>query len=144
MSSLPAQSQTEVSRIVERFDDRLRLARAMEMASSNRLLEAEALLCPGGMMPQSADGLDLLARVHVQQHRFHLARKRWEEALKLGSRQVEFENCLKFLDDYTKQLFRRRLLIWKITLVLLFATLLICVGVHLNLLSLLSQSDRLP
>lgn len=135
MSSLPDQSQTAVSRIVERFEDRLRLARAMEMASSKRLLEAEALLCPGGMMPQSADGLDLLARIYVQQGRFDLARRRWEEALKLGGRQVEFENCLKVLDAYTGQVFRRRLMIWKITLVLLIATLLICVGVHLNLLS---------
>jgi|GEM_PF-2867695 len=139
MSSLPAQSQTEVNRIVERFEDRLRLARAMEMASSNRLLEAEALLCPGGRMPQSEDGLDLLARVHVQQHRFDLARKLWVEALKLGGRQVEFENCIKVLDDYTKQVFRRRLLTWKITLVLLISTLLLCVGIHLNLLSAQSK-----
>jgi hypothetical protein len=134
MSSLPDQFQSEVRRIVERFEDRLQLARAMEMASCNRLLEAEALLCPGGMMPQSADGMDLLARIYVQQGRFDLARRRWEEALKLGGRQLEFENCLKVLDDYTKQVFRRRLLIWKITLILLIATLLICVGVHLNLL----------
>jgi len=143
MSSLPDKCQSQVGRIVERFEDRLQLARAVEMASCNRLLEAEALLCPGGMMPQSADGLDLMARIHVQQHRFDLARKRWEEALKLGERQVEFENCLKVLDDYAKQVFRRRLLIWKITLVLLIATLLICVGVHLNLLSA-QPSDRLP
>lgn len=134
MSNLPDQSQTEVSRIVERFEDRLRLARAMEMASSKRLLEAEALLCPGGMMPQSADGLDLLARIYVQQGRFDTARRRWEEALKLGGRQVEFENCLKVLDDFTKQVFRRRQLIWKISLVLLITTLLICVWVHMNLL----------
>jgi hypothetical protein len=134
MSSLPDQSQTEVRRIVERFEDGLQLARAMEMASCNRMLEAEALLCPGGMMPQSADGLDLLARIYVQQGRFDLARRRWEEALKLGGRQVEFENYLKVLDYYTKQVFRRRLLIWKISLVLLITTLLICVGVHLNLL----------
>lgn len=134
MSNLPDQSQTEVSRIVERFEDRLRLAHAMEMASSKRLLEAEALLCPGGMMPQSADGLDLLARIYVQQGRFDTARRRWEEALKLGGRQVEFENCLKVLDDFTKQVFRRRQLIWKISLVLLITTLLICVWVHMNLL----------
>ncbi len=119
---------------MERFEDGLQLARAMEMASCNRMLEAEALLCPGGMMPQSADGLDLLARIYVQQGRFDLARRRWEEALKLGGRQVEFENYLKVLDYYTKQVFRRRLLIWKISLVLLITTLLICVGVHLNLL----------
>ena len=86
-------------------------------------------------MPQSADGLDLLARIYVQQGRFDLARRRWEEALKVGGRLVEFENCLKVLDAYTGQVFRRRLMIWKITLVLLIATLLICVGVHLNLLS---------
>lgn len=91
--------RAEIQQLAKRFDDRLRLSRASELASWGRLLEAEALLCPKGHLPTCADELDMLARIHVKQGQFDLAKRRWEDALKTGDRRVEFEECLKALED---------------------------------------------
>ena len=121
----------EVQRLVARFEDRLRLSRASELALWGRLLEAEALLCPGRHLPMSADELDLLARIHVKQGQFDLAKRRWEDALKLGDRRTEFEECLKVLEDWL--VFRRRMWIWRVRLamwaVALFLTIWILVRI---------------
>ncbi len=114
----------EVDRVVREFDERLRLARASELASCNRLLEAEALLCPKGVGAASAAELDLLARINVRQCRFAEARKRWEQAIaREESRRGEFEQCLRVLEAYSAQSLKRRLIEWWVTLTLLVISL---------------------
>lgn len=114
----------ELQRIVQRFDDRLRLARASELALCGRLLEAEALLCPGNL-PMSDDALDLLARIHVKQGQYDLARRRWEAVTKNGTRHVESEECVKTLDQWLDH--RYRLLLWRVRFAIWGLILLITV-----------------
>lgn len=117
---MPASTEdrrAELQRITKCFDDRLRLARASELASLGHLLEAEALLCPGMHIPMSAEELDLLARIHVKQRRYDLARRRWEDAIKTGNQRFEYEDCIKALDkwlDYNQRMakWRLRLGLW--------------------------------
>lgn len=110
----------EVTRLVRQFDERLRLARATELASCNRLLEAESLLCPKGAAAASVAELDLLARVHVKQGRFDAAKRRWAEAASRSTdRAAEMERYLKALDAYTVEHYRRRVVIWWASLLLL-------------------------
>ena len=117
--------RADIQQLTKRFDDRLRLSRASEMASWGRMLEAEALLCPERHLPMSADELDMLARIHVKQGRFDLARRRWEDAVKLGARRAEFEECLKALEDWLA--FRQRMLIWQIRFAMWTTALLLTV-----------------
>lgn len=123
--------RSEVQRIATHFEDRLRLSRASELASWGRFFEAEALLCSGKHLPVSADELDLLARIHVKQGQFDLARRRWEDALKLGDRRSEFEECLKVLEDWLA--FRKRMWIWRVRLAMwamaLFLTIWVLVRI---------------
>ncbi|WP_395745396.1 hypothetical protein [Prosthecobacter sp.] len=126
MPAAPIGENQEVTRLVRQFDERLRLARATELASCNRLLEAESLLCPGGAAAASVAELDLLARVHVKQGRFDAAKRRWEEAASRSTeRAAEMERCLKALDAYAVQHYRRRLVIWWTSLLLLTLWLVI-------------------
>ena len=97
----------ELQRIVQQFESRMLLARAAELASAGRLLEAQVLLCPNEATPKSADELDLLARIYVKQGHNDLAKRRWQEALESGERRTEFEECLKALDDYQEQILSR-------------------------------------
>ncbi len=108
------------------------LARAAELASAGRLLEAQVLLCPNEALPKSADELDLLARIHVKQGRNDLAKSRWEEALKSETRGAEFEDCLKALDAYQLQLhqdqiYRHKMMLWGIKLALGVTALLFAI-----------------
>ena len=112
----------ELQRLVERFEDRLRLARATELASCKHFREAESLICPDGRQPCSTDELDLLARIHVQQGCFDLAKNRWSEAARTGGRREEFEECLRVLDEWLDD--RERLLLLRIVLGLWGLTLL--------------------
>jgi hypothetical protein len=114
----------EVLRISQRFDDRLRLARASELALCGRLLEAEALLCSGNL-PMSDDELDLLARIHVKQGQFDLARRRWGAVTENGTRHVESEECVKVLDQWLD--YRYRLLLWRARIAIWGLILLITV-----------------
>ena len=123
--------RVEIQQMARRFEDRLRLARASELASYGHLLEAESLLCPGMHLPMSTEELDLLARVHVQQGRFDLARKRWEDAAKTGNRRAEFEECIKVLDDW--QEFRYQMLIWWTRLGLNLAAILLSAWILIRL-----------
>jgi len=123
--------RSEIQRITIRFEDCLRLARASEMASWGRLLEAETLLCPGRHVPMSADELDLLARIHVKQGRFDLARKRWEDAVKIGDCSAKYEECIRVLDDWLA--YRHRMLIWRIKLGLWLVALLLSIWILLRI-----------
>lgn len=111
--------------LVHTFETRLRLARATELAHSNRLLEAEAILSPGRSLPSSPEHLDLLARIHIRQGRLDLARQRWQTAIKNGGPHAEFEECLAALESYSRQLFQRRVWKWRITLTLCVIALFI-------------------
>ena len=115
MPTITNERRDEVLRIAQRFDDRLKLARASELASCGRLLEAEALLC-SGKVPTADDELDLLARIHVKQGQFDLARRRWSAVAKNGERRLESEECIKILDQWLE--YRYRLLVWKIRIVI--------------------------
>ena len=98
MASPHIRDNTKLGSLLREFDERLRLARATELASCNRLLEAEAMLCQEGVSQATAAELDLLARIHIQQGCFKEARRRWERAISLdeGSRE-KFEECLRVL-----------------------------------------------
>ena len=127
------QRRAEVQRLTTRFEDRLRLSRASELASWGRLLEAEALICPGRHQPMSADELDLLARIHVKQGQFDQARRRWEDAAKVGDRRDEFEECLKVLEDWLA--FRKCMWIWRGQLAMCTVALLLTIWILVRLWS---------
>lgn len=115
--------RAEMQRLTKRFDDRLRLSRASEMAMLGRLLEAEAILCPGRHLPMSADELDLLARMYVKQGHYVLARKRWQDAIIIGERRIEFEECIRVLDLWLEH--RQQLWIWRIRLCMYLVAILL-------------------
>lgn len=116
MDAVSIQANQEVGRLVRQFDEHLRLACASELASCNRLLEAEALLCPEGVALAGAAELDVLARINVKQCRFADAKKRWEQAIsRSGDRRAEFEQCLKVLETYSAQWRKRRMIMWWVT-----------------------------
>jgi len=119
--------RAEAQRITTRFENHLRTSRASELASWGLLLEAEALLCPGKELPMSADELDLLARIHVKQGQYDLARRRWEDAAKIGNPRAEFEECLKVLENWLA--FSHRMWIWKIKLATAVVTLLLSIWI---------------
>lgn len=131
MASPIDERRAEVQQLTKRFEDRLRLSRASELATSGRLLEAESLLCPGRHLPMSADELDLLARIHVKQGQFDLARRRWEDALKLGDGRVEFEECLKVLEDWLA--YRKNMWIWRIRIAMCVVALLLTIWILVRL-----------
>ncbi len=121
-------NSTEIKRLVREFDERLRLARASELASGNRLLEAEEVLCPEGTGSAGASELDMLARLHVRQNRFADARRRWEQAASRDeTRRAEFEECLRVLDDYLARLTKRRLIEWRVSVVMLVVSVLLVI-----------------
>ena len=127
MASPIDERRTEAQRIANRFDDQLRLARACELASMGRMLEAETLLSPGRHLPKSSEGLDLLARIYVKQGHFEQAKRRWEDASKISDRREEFEECIKVLDDWLA--YRQRMLFLRIRLGMWLVAVLLSVWV---------------
>lgn len=112
---------------ITRFNNRVRLARASELALMGRTLEAETLICPGRHLPMSSDELDLLARIHVRQGRYDNARKRWEDAARIGDFRALYEERIKVLDDWLE--YRQRMLVWKIKLGIWLIALFVCIWV---------------
>lgn len=113
------------SRLAE-FDARLRLARASELACHGHLLEAERLLCGGGVSQATAEELDLLARIHVQQGRFGDAKRRWESAIERGGdRRAQYQDCLRVLEEFSAQVMKRRIVEWRISVGLFAASCLV-------------------
>lgn len=125
---------SEAYRIVSRFDERLKLARASELAGGGRLLEAEALLCPLGRHPNSAQELDLLARILVRQGRYDEARQCWREVADGDQRKKDAHDCIVALNGWLDH--RRALFRWRVKLALWFVaanfigTLLVWFGSH--------------
>lgn len=97
----------------KQFDERMKLARACELAQDGRLLEAEGILCQGKGLPQSVDELDLLARIHVRQGRYEDARRRWRDAAKLDGSHSHDE-CIDVLDRWL--VYRHKMVLWRLTL----------------------------
>ena len=91
----------------------MRFARATELARSRRFLEAEALLSPGGQLPDSTSELDLLARILAKQNHYREARRCWEAALKIAPRNEVYRSGIKRLEQVEKFTKLRR----KITLI---------------------------
>lgn len=120
----------DLRQVLREFDERLRLARASELALLNHLQRAEEVLCAGGISKASSAELDLLARIHVRQGRFEDARKRWEKAIDRdeGSRS-KFEECLQELEAFSAKQMKRRLIEWRVSLALLSFSLLIGVWI---------------
>ncbi len=112
-----------LQQILKRYDDRMRLSRASELASSGRLLEAEAYLCPGRHLPMSVAELDMLARIHVKQGFYDIARRRWEDAIKTGERRDEFEECIKVLENFLE--YKHQIWIWRVRLFMHVAAILL-------------------
>lgn len=75
----------------------IRYARAVELARSGKYLEAEAVLLPKGLLPDSPRELDLLARIATLQQQFSRAEKLWEAASRKSSGNVEYSECLEVI-----------------------------------------------
>jgi hypothetical protein len=110
-------------KIAQAFSLRLRLARSAELALAGSLLRAEELLTPGGSLPETAEELDLLARIHVQQRRYAEAHKRWKEALRVSGGKSSYQDALDSLNAYVTVLQRRRrILLFAASIVILILT----------------------
>jgi hypothetical protein len=128
MSASPVLAKKEISRLVLKFDEQLRIFRASELAACNRLLEAAALLCPAGRNASSAAELDMLARINVRQGRFAEARKYWEQAITCDNgKKGEYVQCLKVLEVFSAQYYKQRVIHWWIALGLLTLSLAISI-----------------
>jgi len=92
--SLSAQSTRNV---LQQVFGEIRLARATELAQSERFAEAEAVLREDGYEPETAGELDLLARMAAQQGNFDKARRLWNQALQLEPQNATFQLCLRSL-----------------------------------------------
>ena len=123
MASSIHQRRAQLQGLVKRFDDRSRLASASDLAARGHLMEAENLLCPGMHLPMSSDELDLLARIHVKQGLYSQARRRWEDALKIGGDRIQIEECIESMDHWLE--YKRELWIWRTRLGLYLAAILL-------------------
>jgi hypothetical protein len=74
-------------------------------------------------LPESADELDLLARIYVKQGRYSQARRRWKDALKVGGEHTKFKQCIEALDQWLE--YRQELLFWRIKLGLYLVAILL-------------------
>src|SRR5262245_54841124 len=82
-------------------DGLVRFARVEELAFSNRLLEAESLISPGGA-PKDPNELALIARIRVRQSRFAEGLKLWQQVLRLPSHKAKTEACIERLISYAE------------------------------------------
>jgi|GEM_PF-1702771 len=102
---------------IERFNDRLRLARASELALAGRYIEAEALVLGGGNRP-SYEGYDLLARIQVRNGRFQKAKASWRKSLETGGNEEKIRTYLATLAGHEERVFKKRVLVQRLTLLL--------------------------
>lgn len=95
-------------RVLDSFTYRLKIARAVELASFGALENAENLIMNKGLGPQTPEENDILARIYVLQGRFYDARKIWSSALKLEPQNKSFRNALDSLEKILHDLKNRR------------------------------------
>lgn len=113
------------------FDSRLRLARATELAHSNRFLEAVELLSPKGKLPSDPNELDILARIHLRQKDFNAARRRWLDASSANPDSPIYRQAIDALDSWLE--YRHKLTLWKLKLLLWFLVVSIAMILFISL-----------
>ena len=77
--------------------EHIRFARAAELARIGRYLEAEGILSPKGLMPETSRELDLLARIATLQKQFSRAEMFWQAALQKSPENEDYIECLKVI-----------------------------------------------
>ncbi len=108
----------KIDELTQTFSFHLRLARATELAQVGGFLHAEELLMRGLELPETQEELDLLARIYFHQKKYHEARARWLDALRVSSGKNKYQTCIDSLDQYIISLRRHNLRIGLIACVL--------------------------
>jgi len=101
-------SKQHQKRVLDSFTYRLKIARAVELASFGALENAENLIMNKGLGPQTIEENDILARIYVLQGRYYDARKIWSSALDLEPQNDSFRNALDSLEKIIHDLKNRR------------------------------------
>lgn len=96
-----------VAVVTDRFDRRMRLARASELALSGRLLEAETLLMSKERLPDTWEELDLLARIRVREGKLADALKLWGLGATIPTHSSRAHACIASLQNYAAAKFKR-------------------------------------
>jgi hypothetical protein len=96
-----------LARIIGRFDHRMGLARASELALSGRLLEAETLLLSKERFPNTWEELDLLARIRVRQGKLADALRLWGRGATIPTHSSRAHACIASLQNYAAAKFKR-------------------------------------
>lgn len=117
-------------KVLRSFCYKLKIARAVELASSGALENAENLIKNKGFGPQTIEENDLLARIYVQQGRYYEARKIWSAVLNVDPQNESFRNALDSLDNVLAELKNRR----KVKFIAVNIGLIIITIISLNLL----------
>jgi hypothetical protein len=107
---------TGVTAVTDRFDRRMRLARASELALSGRLLEAETLLVSKERFPNTWEELDLLARIRVREGKLADALKLWGRGATDPTHSSRAHACIASLQNHAAAKFKRErqifLMLW--------------------------------
>lgn len=101
-------SNQHQKRVLYSFTYRLKIARAVELASFGALENAENLIMNKGYGPQTSEEKDILARIYVLQGRYYDARKIWSSALNLEPENKSFRNALDSLEKILHDFKNRR------------------------------------
>jgi len=104
---MKASGANGLNEAIDRFDRKIQLARASELALSGRLLEAEALLISKEQLPDTWEELDLLARIRVREGKFTDALKLWSRGASMPARSARARACIAILQSYAAAKFRR-------------------------------------
>jgi hypothetical protein len=102
---------TSLAVIVRQFEARMNIARASELASFGRILEAEALIAHENRAPKTWDEIDLLARIRVRQGKFAEAVQLWKQSLSLRGHEETARARVASLELYAAAHEKRRWLI---------------------------------
>jgi hypothetical protein len=109
---MSASGSLPTGEIIRAFSFRLRLARSAELALAGSLLRAEELITPNGGLPETAEELDLLARILVRQKRYAEAEKRWKDALRVSGGKNCYQDALDSLNAYVIALQHRKQIVF--------------------------------
>ena len=104
---MKASGANGLNEAIDRFDRKIQLARASELALSGRLIEAEALLMSKEQFPDTWEELDLLARIRVREGKFADALKLWSRCASMPTRSARASACIASLQNYASAKFRR-------------------------------------
>jgi len=96
-----------LNKAIDRFDRKIQLARASELALAGRLLEAEALLVSKERFPNTWEELDLLARIRVREGKLADALKLWGRGATIPTHSSRARACMASLQNYAGAKFKR-------------------------------------